>query len=158
MKNDGEWRAHYISELRKRCIAILLCYSVYFNCINFCGQKIREIYAIHKHKLSRTDALWVSLSYTQRRETQNINLIIKFLFRLFFANINFCELKETIFFAFINLRKFLSAKRNIFSVSQLQTTRNEFHFGLWDCYEFISGSLKLWHCKTFHFAPKWKLM
>jgi len=28
-------------------------------------------------------------------------------------------------------------------MSQLQTTRNEFYFGLQDRYEFISGSLKL---------------
>jgi len=31
---------------------------------------------------------------------------------------------------------------------------NEFHFGLLDCYEFISGSLKLWHCKKNSFHPE----
>jgi len=35
------------------------------------------------------------------------------------------------------------ANLNIFAISQLQTTRNEFHFVLTDRYEFISGSLRL---------------
>jgi len=49
-------------------------------------------------------------------------------------------------------------KRNIFAMSQLQTTRNELITVCESEMKLISGS---WNCdiaKIFHSAPKWKLM